>query len=257
MSGHNKWSKIHRKKGLADAERGNIYARLSKEILVAVKQGGSGDPAQNSKLREALNKARSNNMPNDNVKRAISKALGDATVSNYERITYEGYGPAGVAVMVEALTNNKNRTAGDIRSYFDKSGGGLGVSGAVSYMFREQGIITIDPNDAFNTENEKRGTKGVPVKPLTDEELLEILIDAPIDDISTEDGIITVSTKPENFDMLLNELERHKIKSVGANIEWVPTITVSLPDDKTALFERLIENLEGSEDVQAVYHNAE
>jgi YebC/PmpR family DNA-binding regulatory protein len=256
MSGHNKWSKIHRKKGLADAEKGNIYARLSKEILVAVKQGGSGDPTQNSKLREILIKARSNNMPNDNVKRAIAKALGDTTANNYESIIYEGYGPAGVAVMAEALTNNKNRTAGDIRSYFDKSGGALGVSGAVSYMFTQQGVIEIDPND-WTAEPDDKKAKAADLKPLTDETLLEMLLEAPIDDISTDDGIITVTTKPENFDAVLGELEKNKIKSASANIEWTPTITVALPDDKSAAFERLIENLENNEDIQSVYHNAQ
>jgi transcriptional/translational regulatory protein YebC/TACO1 len=287
MSGHNKWSKIHRKKGLADAEKGDIYARLSKEILVAVKQGGNGDPAQNSKLREILIKARSNNMPNDNVKRAIAKAMGDTTANNYEHILYEGYGPAGVAVMVEALTNNKNRTAGDIRSYFDKAGGALGVSGAVSYMFERHGVITIDQTD-FTAETDGKKAKntgaggglgsvvgtgagvsgtlgrgsgsggaGALTGALTADKLFELLIDAPIDDITADDGVITVTTSPVNFDIVLCELEKNKIKTTGANIEYVPTITVTLPDDKSASFERLIENLENNEDVQAVYHNAE
>jgi YebC/PmpR family DNA-binding regulatory protein len=252
MSGHNKWSKIHRKKGIADAERGNVYARLSKEILVAVKQGGSGDPAQNSKLREILIKARSNNMPNDIAKRAIAKALGDTTANNYESIMYEGYASAGVAVMVETLTNNKNRTAGDIRSYFDKAGGTLGVPGAVSYMFAQAGVITVD------TEQETEDARGKAVKTkISADRLLEKLIDSPIEDIEEEDGMITITAKKENFEAVLGALEEHKIKTANANIEWIPTITVALPEDKTAGFERLIENLENNEDVQAVYHNAE
>jgi YebC/PmpR family DNA-binding regulatory protein len=256
MSGHNKWSKIHRKKGLADAEKGNIYARLSKEILVAVKQGGSGDPAQNSKLREILIKARSNNMPNDNVKRAIAKALGDGAADNYESIIYEGYGPAGVAVMAEALTNNKNRTAGDVRSYFDKSGGALGVSGAVSYMFMQQGVISVDPND-WSAEAGGKKAKSEESPPLDEEKLLELLIDVPVDDITADDGVITVTTKPENFAAVLGELEKNKIKAVSADTEWTPTVTVALPEGKSAAFERLIENLENNEDIQAVYHNAQ
>ena len=252
MSGHNKWSKIHRKKGIADAERGNIYARLSKEILVAVKQGSSGDPAQNSKLREILIKARSNNMPNDIAKRAIAKALGDTAANNYENIIYEGYGPAGVAVMVEALTNNKNRTAGDIRSYFDKAGGALGVSGSVSYMFAQTGVITV------NTEQETEDSRGKVVKTeISADRLFEKLLDSPVEDIEEEDGIITITAKPENFESVLDALERNKVKTANANIEQIPTVTVALPEDKVAGFERLIENLENNEDVQAVYHNAE
>jgi YebC/PmpR family DNA-binding regulatory protein len=241
MSGHNKWSKIHRKKGLADAEKGNIYARISKEILVAVKQGGSGDPSQNSKLREILIKARSNNMPNDIAKRAIAKALGDTTANNYENITYEGYGTAGIAVIVEALTNNKNRTAGDIRSYFDKSGGALGVSGAVSYMFNRRGVIEI------------------PCEGVTLDKIWELLIDSPVEDITEDDGFITVTTRPENFNTVIAELEKNSIKLEGADIEWVPAVTVALPDDEaaSARFNKLIENLESNEDIQNVFHNAE
>jgi YebC/PmpR family DNA-binding regulatory protein len=236
MSGHNKWSKIHRKKGLADAERGNIYARISKEIFVAVKQGGSGDPAQNSRLREVLAKARSNNMPNDNVKRAVSKALGDTNANNYETITYEGYGPAGIAVMVEALTDNKNRTAADIRSCFDKSGGALGVSGAVSFMFHRKGVINI--------------------LSLTEEQILG-LMDLPVEDIVQEDGAVILFTTPENFGAVISALEAKNIKPNTADIEWVPSTAVPVPDDKQSVFEKLIAGLENNEDVQAVYHNAE
>ncbi|MDR0384263.1 MAG: YebC/PmpR family DNA-binding transcriptional regulator [Christensenellaceae bacterium] len=137
MSGHNKWSKIHRKKGEADAAKGNVYAKLGKEIFVAVKQGKSADPEQNSKLRELISKARNVNMPNANIQRAVQKAVGDSASNDYEYITYEGYGPVGVAVLIDCLTNNKNRTAANIRSYFEKSGGSLGVSGSVSFLFDE------------------------------------------------------------------------------------------------------------------------
>ena len=227
MSGHNKWSKIHRKKGLADAARSNVYTKLGKEIIVAVKMGGSGDPELNSKLKEVIAKAKSNNMPNDNIKRAIAKGLGDGNDANYDSMVYEGYGPAGVAVIVEALTNNKNRTAGDVRSYFDKSGGALGVSGSVSFLFNRLGLISVANQ--------------------TEDSLLEILIDSPIEDLSTEDGIVTIT---KYLDVLMKNPE-------SAEIAMVPMSTVAIPDDKVASFEKLIDTLENNEDVQAVYHNAE
>lgn len=237
MSGHNKWSKIHRKKGLADAARSNVYTKLGKEIIVAVKMGGSGDPELNSKLKEVIAKAKSNNMPNDNIKRAIAKGLGDGNDANYDAMVYEGYGPAGVAVIVEALTNNKNRTAGDVRSYFDKSGGALGVSGSVSFLFNRLGLISVANQ--------------------TEDTLLEVLIDSPIEDMSTEDDIVTITVKPENFNGVLNVLEQNKIQTESAEIAMVPMSTVAIPDDKVASFEKLIDTLENNEDVQAVYHNAE
>lgn len=237
MSGHNKWSKIHRKKGLADAARSNVYTKLGKEIIVAVKMGGSGDPELNSKLKEVIAKAKSNNMPNDNIKRAIAKGLGDGNDANYDAMVYEGYGPAGVAVIVEALTNNKNRTAGDVRSYFDKSGGALGVSGSVSFLFNRLGLITVANQ--------------------TEDTLLEVLIDSPIEDMSTEDDIVTITVKPENFNGVLSVLEQNKIQTESAEIAMVPMSTVAIPEDKVANFERLIDTLENNEDVQAVYHNAE
>ena len=237
MSGHNKWSKIHRKKGLADAARSNVYTKLGKEIIVAVKLGGSGDPEHNSKLKEVIAKAKSNNMPNDNIKRAIAKGLGDSSDNNYDAMVYEGYGPAGVAVIVEALTNNKNRTAGDVRSYFDKSGGALGVSGSVSFLFNRLGLISVANQ--------------------TEDNLLEILIDSPIEDMSTEDGIVTITVKPENFNSVLNVLEQNNIQTESAEVAMVPMSTVAIPDDKVASFEKLIDTLESNEDVQAVYHNAE
>lgn len=237
MSGHNKWSKIHRKKGLADAERSNVYTKMAKEILVAVKVGGSGDPDNNSKLKEAIAKAKSNNMPNDNIKRAIAKGLGDSSEANYEPIVYEGYGPAGIAVIVEALTNNKNRTAGEVRSYFDKSGGALGVSGSVSFMFNKLGVITV--------ANE------------TEDKLLEILLESPLEDMTSEENNVTITVKPEHFNAVLTVLENNHIKTESANIEWVPTSTVAVPEEKSASFEKLIDTLENNDDVQAVYHNAE
>ncbi len=237
MSGHNKWSKIHRKKGLADAARSNVYTKLGKEIIVAVKLGGSGDPEHNSKLKEVIAKAKSNNMPNDNIKRAIAKGLGDSSDNNYDAMVYEGYGPAGVAVIVEALTNNKNRTAGDVRSYFDKSGGALGVSGSVSFLFNRLGLISVANQ--------------------TEDNLLEILIDSPIEDMSTEDGVVTITVKPENFNGVLNVLEQNNIQTESAEVAMVPMSTVAIPEDKVASFEKLIDTLENNEDVQAVYHNAE
>ena len=176
-------------------------------------------------------------MPNDNIKRAIAKGLGDGNDANYDAMVYEGYGPAGVAVIVEALTNNKNRTAGDVRSYFDKSGGALGVSGSVSFLFNRLGLISVANQ--------------------TEDALLEVLIDSPIEDMSTEDGIVTITVKPENFNSVLNVLEQNKIQTESAEIAMVPMSTVAIPDDKLASFEKLIDTLESNEDVQAVYHNAE
>ena len=237
MSGHSKWHNIQNTKGKADAARSKTFTKISREIAVAVKLGGSGDPEHNSKLKEVIAKAKSNNMPNDNIKRAIAKGLGDGNDSNYDAMVYEGYGPAGVAVIVEALTNNKNRPAGDVRSYFDKSGGALGVSGSVSFLFNRLGVI--------NIANQ------------TEDKLLEILLDSPIEDMTTEDGIVTITTKPENFNAVLNVLEQNKIQTESAEVAWVPLSTVAVPDDKVANFERLIETLESNDDVQAVYHNAE
>ncbi|MDR0975713.1 MAG: YebC/PmpR family DNA-binding transcriptional regulator [Christensenellaceae bacterium] len=238
MSGHNKWSKIKRAKGERDAQIGNLFAKLAKEIYVAAKMGG-GDPNGNSKLREVIAKARSHNMPNDNVSRAIKKATTDSSSANYESIVYEGYGPAGIAFIVETLTDNKNRTAGDVRSAFDKSGGSLGVSGSVSYLFERKGIASID----------KEG--------ITEEQLFETLIESPVLDITDEEDVFEVSTKPEDITEVLQTLENAKIKVVGSGVEQVPSSYINVPEEKRKAFEKLIDTLEEHDDVQNVFHNGE
>ncbi len=236
MSGHSKWHNIQHKKGLADAARSGLFTKLAREITMAAKLGDK-NPDNNPRLRLAILQARKNSMPNDNIKRAIAKGLGDGDANNYDAMIYEGYGPAGIAVIVEALTNNKNRTAGDVRSYFDKSGGALGVSGSVSFLFNRLGVITV-ANQA-------------------EDSLLEVLIESPIEDMSTEDEIVTITVKPENFNAVIDVLEQNQIKTESAEVAWVPLSTVAVPEDKAAAFEKLIDTLESNDDVQAVYHNAE
>ena len=176
MSGHNKWSTIKQKKGKNDAARAKIFTKIGREIIVAVKEGGSADPTVNSKLRDCIAKAKANNVPNDNIERVIKKAAGDSDSSNYEAVTYEGYGPSGVAVIVEALTDNRNRTAGDVRHYFDKYGGNMGQQGCVSFMFERKGVLVIEREDLDKTEDE----------------VMEAALEAGAADFEADDDIFTI-----------------------------------------------------------------
>jgi len=239
MSGHSKWSTIKRKKGAADAKRASVFTKIGREIAVAVKAGG-GDPASNSKLRDLIAKAKANNVPNDNIDRLIKKCLGGEDKSNYEEMTYEGYGPCGIAVMVEALTDNRNRTAGEMRHYFDKCGGNLGQNGSVSFMFEKKGVIAIDNEDGAISED-------------------KIYEDAMLDgvlDIKYEDGGIEITTEPYECSNVRIALEELGYSFVSAEVEFVPNTLSKIDDpDMVIKMEKLIDLLEENDDVQNVYHN--
>ena len=240
MSGHSKWHNIQKTKGAADAKRSAAFTKIAKEIIVAVKQGGSGDPANNSRLATVIAKAKAANMPNDNIKRTIDKALGAGNTDNYESVTYEGYGPCGVAVIVEALTNNRQRTAPEIRHYFDKYGGNLGAQGCVSWSFDRKGVIVI------NNEDED----------LDEEIVMMDALDAGAEDFEADGPVFEVKTDPDAFTEVLSALEAKGYTFVGAEVEMVPQNYVKLAtDDDVKMMEKLLGMLEDNEDVQNVWHN--
>lgn len=238
MSGHSKWHNIQAKKGKADAARGKIFTKLGRELLIAVKEGGA-DPAGNSKLKSVIAKCKAANMPNDTINNAIKKA--SSSNENYEEITYEGYGPCGVAVIVEAATDNKNRTAADVRHVFDKAGGNLGTSGCVSYMFNKKGVIVI----------EKASTS------MDEDELMMLALDAGAEDFSSEEEIYEITTEPTDFTAVREKLEESGLEFLEADVQMVPTTTVSLDESGCEKMERLIERLEELDDVANIYHNWE
>lgn len=237
MSGHSKWSTIKRKKGANDAQRAKIFTKIAREIIVAVKSGGP-DPDNNSRLKDVISKARSNNMPNDNINRTIKKAAGSADGDNYESITYEGYGPNGVAVIVDALTDNRNRTAADVRHAFDKCGGNMGQTGCVSFMFDKKGVIII--------ENEGE---------LDEDEVTMDALEAGADDIDYSDNIFEITASPEAFGAVRTALEQ-KYTLSSAEVSMVPqTMTVLTDEKQIANMEKMLDMLEDNDDVQEVYHN--
>lgn len=238
MSGHSKWHNIQAKKGKADAARGKIFTKLGRELLIAVKEGGP-DPAGNSKLKGVIAKCKAANMPNDTINNAIKKA--STSNENYEEITYEGYGPCGVAVIVEAATDNKNRTAADVRHVFDKAGGNLGTTGCVSYMFNKKGVIVI----------EKASTK------MDEEELMLLAIDSGAEDFVSEEEIYEITTDPSDFSVVREKLEENGLEFLEADVQMVPTTTVALDETGAEKMERLIERLEELDDVSNIYHNWE
>lgn len=238
MSGHSKWHNIQAKKGKADAARGKIFTKLGRELLIAVKEGGP-DPAGNSKLKGVIAKCKAANMPNDTINNAIKKA--STSNENYEEITYEGYGPCGVAVIVEAATDNKNRTAADVRHVFDKAGGNLGTTGCVSYMFNKKGVIVIEK--ASTTMNE--------------EELMLLAIDSGAEDFVSEEEIYEITTDPSVFTAVREKLEENGLEFLEADVQMVPTTTVALDESGSEKMERLIERLEELDDVSNIYHNWE
>lgn len=240
MSGHSKWHNIQAKKGKADAARGKVFTKLGRELLIAVKQGGP-DPAGNSKLKDVIAKCKAANMPNDTINNAIKKASGAGNDKTYEEITYEGYGPNGVAVIVEANTDNKNRTAADVRHVFDKAGGNLGTSGCVSYMFNKKGVIVIEKENCS----------------LDEEELMMIALDAGAEDITSDDEIFEITTEPSNFSEVREKLEEQGLSFVEAEVQMIPTTTVVLDENGQEKMERLIDRLEELDDVMNVYHNWE
>lgn len=238
MSGHSKWATIKRKKGETDAKRANIFTKLGREIAVAVKQGGA-DPDTNSRLRDAIAKAKSSNMPNDNIMRSIKKASGDMNGVDYEAMTYEGYGAGGVAVIVEALTDNKNRTASDVRHAFDKNGGSLGTTGCVSYMFEKKGLIVV----VMEGQDE--------------DDIMMQALDAGADDVLFEDGAAEIYTAPANFSEVRENIEKLSLNIASAEIDFVPANYVKPDAGCEGKILKLLDMLEDLDDVQNVYHNAE
>ena len=238
MSGHSKWSTIKRKKGANDAQRAKIFTKIAREIIVAVKSGGP-DPDNNSSLKDAIAKARSNNMPNDNITRTIKKAAGSADGDNYESITYEGYGPNGVALIVDTLTDNRNRTAADVRHTFDKYGGYMGQSGCVSFMFDRKGVIVIEDED----------------KEIDEEEITMDALEAGAEDIEIDDGIIEITTDPNELGAVRDALEG-KYTFASAEVSMVPQTMTELTDEgQIAQMQKMLDMLEDNDDVQNVYHN--
>ncbi|NJP39824.1 YebC/PmpR family DNA-binding transcriptional regulator [Oscillospiraceae bacterium HV4-5-C5C] len=238
MSGHSKWNNIKRKKGAADAERGKIFTKIGREIQVAVKNGGP-DPAINGRLKDIIDKAKANNMPNDNIQRSIKKAAGDANSENYEDIIYEGYGVGGVAVMVRTLTDNRNRTAGDVRHTFDKFGGNMGTTGCVSFMFEDKGCIIIDGEELED-----------------EDQLMMDAVEAGAEDMKAEDGAFVIYTAVDDFAAVREALSAKGYELAEADIEPIPNTYVSLDDpDQQNQLSRMIDMLEDNDDVQDVYHN--
>ncbi|MCH5163976.1 MAG: YebC/PmpR family DNA-binding transcriptional regulator [Clostridiales bacterium] len=239
MSGHSKWATIKRQKGKTDAARGKIFTKIGREIAVAVKMGGP-DPSSNSKLRDVIAKAKSNNMPGDNITRSIKKASGELGAINYESITYEGYGPSGMAVIVETLTDNKNRTASDVRHIFDKSGGSMGTNGCVSYLFSNKGVIIIEKT-----------------KDMDDDEVMMTALDAGAEDFNIEDGNYEVLTDPATFSSVRENLEKAGFSFVSAQLDMIPSNYISLDEEATKKVLRMLDWFDENDDVQNVYHNAE
>ena len=239
MSGHSKFANIKHKKEKNDAKKGKIFTIIGREIAVAVKEGGA-DPENNSKLRDVIAKAKSNNMPNDTIERGIKKAAGDAEGVNYEEVTYEGYGPSGTAIIVKALTDNKNRTASNVRNAFTKGGGNVGTQGCVSYMFDEKGQIIIDKEECA----------------MDSDDLMMLALDAGADDFSEEDDSYEVVTSPEDFSAVREALEKEGIAMASAEVTMIPQTYVTLSDENDIKqLNRTLDLLDEDDDVQDVYHN--
>ena len=236
MSGHSKWATIKHKKGAADAKRGQMFTKLIKEISIAARMGG-GDAESNPRLRTAVLKARGANMPKDNIDRAIKKGTGELEGVNYEELVYEAYAPGGVALLIEVLTDNKNRAAADVRNILTRSGGSLATAGAVSRLFKRKGIITFD------------GEK------YTEDQIMEAALEGGAEDVADLDGAIEVTSTPEDFEAVLNALNAKNFESVSAEISMIPDAEVTLEKDATGKALKLIERLEENDDVQNVYSN--
>ena len=239
MSGHSKFANIKHKKEKNDAAKGKIFTVIGREIAVAVKEGGA-DPANNSKLRDVIAKAKANNMPNDTIERGIKKAAGDIGSVNYEKITYEGYGPGGVAIIVDTLTDNKNRTAANVRSAFTKGNGNIGTPGCVSFMFDQKGQIIVDKEECE----------------MDSDELMMTALDAGAEDFSEEDDCYEIYTNPDEFSKVRESLETAGIPMADASVTMVPQTWVDLTDpDSVKYLQRTLDPLDDDDDVQAVYHN--
>ena len=238
MSGHSKWHNIQNKKGKVDAKRGKIFTKLGKEIIIAVKNGGPV-PDTNPKLRDVIAKAKANNMPNDTVTRLIKKASGELSGVDYEKIVYEGYGPSGVAVIVETLTDNKNRSAGNVRSAFTKGGGNMGATGCVGFMFQEKGEIVIEKEDK------------------DEDEIMMLALDAGAEDFASEEEVFIITTTPEDFGTVREALEAEGLEFLEAAVKMIPDTYTEINEDDAKKFQKMLDLLEDDDDVQEVYHNAE
>lgn len=238
MSGHSKWSTIKRAKGKTDAARSAVFTKIGREIAVAVKAGGP-DPDSNSALRTVIAKAKAANMPNDNINRSIKKASGELGSINYESVVYEGYGTNGVAVIVETLTDNKNRTAGDVRHIFDKFGGSMGTNGCVSYLFESKGVIVVE---------KKKG--------MDDDEVMMAALEAGAEDFNADDEYEIITT-PEDFNAVCDNLRAKDYEFLSSQIDRIPSMTIALEDSAAEKFTKMLDMFEENDDVQNVYHNAE
>ncbi|MEP0861020.1 MAG: YebC/PmpR family DNA-binding transcriptional regulator [Ignavibacterium sp.] len=238
MSGHSKWATIKRKKAALDAKKGKIFTKLIKEITIAARQGG-GDPAGNPRLRLAIDNAKSENMPAENIERAIKKATGELEGVTYHELTYEGYGPAGVAMLVEVATDNKNRTVAEVRHIFSKHGGSLGETGSVAWMFERKGVITIPKQDK------------------SEDDILAIVLDAGADDLQTEEEFYEITTSVENVEPVRKALQENNLKVDNASLQWIAKNTIEVKGEDAEKVMKLIEALEDCDDVQNVYSNAD
>ena len=240
MSGHSKWNNIKRKKEKTDGAKAKVFTKIGRELAVAVKQGGGPDPASNSTLKALIAKAKAANMPNDNIERCIKKAAGEGEGDNYESIVYEGYGPCGIAVIVEALTDNRNRTAGDVRHYFDKFGGNLGTTGCVSFMFQEKGVLVVEKED------------------LDEDKVMEDSLEAGASDFQADEDVFEIYTEPSDFNGVLEDLTAKGYEFVSAEVEMVPDTYTEITDEEAIVkMQKLLDALEDNDDVQNVWHNWE
>lgn len=240
MSGHSKWSTIKRKKEKTDNARAKVFTKIGRELAIAAREGGSADPAVNSKLKDVIAKAKANNVPNDNIERIIKKAAGDGDNSKYEEIIYEGYGPSGVAVIVETLTNNRNRTAAEMRHYFDKNKGNMGQNGCVSFMFTRCGIIVIEQED------------------IDEEKLMEDALEAGASDFITDGDVYEIRTEPNDFTGVCSDLSAKGYTFLSAEVGYVPSTYTKLDNEEDIkMMERLLDMMEENDDVQGVWHNWE
>ncbi|HBT19500.1 MAG TPA: YebC/PmpR family DNA-binding transcriptional regulator [Clostridiaceae bacterium] len=238
MSGHSKWHNIQAKKSKVDAKRGKLFTKIGKELLMAAKEGAS--PDTNAKLRDVIAKAKAANMPNDNITRLLKKAAGDINSANYEEMVYEGYGPSGVAVIVEAYTDNKNRTAGSVRHIFDKFGGNLGTSGSVMFMFEKKGQIVIEKNDDID-----------------EEELMMQVIESGAEDFKVEETVYEIITEPEAFEEVKKAVEDLSVEILEGEITMLPNVSTELDLETSITFQKLVDKLLEDDDVDNVYHNAD
>ena len=240
MSGHSKWHNIQAKKGKADAQRGAVFTKIGREIAIAVREGGA-NPESNGKLRDIIAKAKANNMPNDNIQRSIKKASGELSNVVYEEITYEGYAPGGVAVIVDCISDNRNRTASDVRHCFAKYGGNLGTTGSVGFMFNERGVLVVEKTPGSD-----------------EDEMMMTALDAGAEDVNVEEDVYEILTAPNDFSAVREKLEQQGLTFLSAEVQKIPQNTVAVTDPDTILkIQKMLDLLEENDDVQNVFHNAD